>query len=228
MSTLKYLAIIPARAGSKGLPGKNTKLLAGKPLIQWTIEAALDVFDKADICISTDDNKVIEIATNLGIDVPFTRPHALATDTATTHDVIKHAVGFYMEKGITYDAIVLLQPTSPLRKAKNIKEAIALFGRDLDMVVSVKETDANPYYVLFEEDKDGFLKKSKEGTFTRRQDCPKVWEYNGAIYVINTKKYTDPKTTIDRIVKYEMSSESSFDIDTMLDFKIVNTIISEK
>jgi len=227
MSNKRYLVIIPARAGSKGLPGKNTKLLAGKPMIQYTIEAALGVFDKENICITTDDQKVIDIAEGLGINVPFVRPSYLATDSATSQDVISHAIDYYKGEGNTYDAIILLQPTSPLRTAKHIEEAIELYTDEVDMVVSVKETSANPYYVLFEEDENGYLQKSKKGNFTRRQDCPHVWEYNGAIYVMNIKSLKANKINeFEKVVKYEMDDRSSVDIDNKFDFILANELLN--
>jgi len=224
----RFLAVIPARAGSKGLPGKNTRLLAGKPLIRYTMDTAIEVFDKCDICVSTDDPLVIEIANEIGLDVPFTRPDYLATDNATSQDVIRHAFEYYKNQGVSYDAIVLLQPTSPLRRSQDIRGAVALFNSEIDMVVSVKETDSNPYYVLFEEDSNGYLKKSKEGNFTRRQDCPKVWEYNGAIYVINSRIYGSSDTKVDNIVKFVMSKDLSVDIDDQTDFQMAEYLLTNK
>lgn len=222
------LVLIPARAGSKSVPGKNYKKLNGKPLIQYTIEAARAVFSDSNICISTDDLNIIELCKNIDLMVPFTRPANLATDTSSTHEVILHAIDFYSSKGQIFDTIVLLQPTSPFRNKTHISEAINLFNFDLDMVVSVKESHANPYFNLFEEQTNGFLKKVNEGIYTRRQDCPKTYEYNGAIYVINVDSIRKGSlSSFQKVKKYIMSELDSIDIDTPLDWEIAN-LISQK
>jgi CMP-N,N'-diacetyllegionaminic acid synthase len=169
---LKPLVIIPARGGSKGLPGKNIKELQGKPLIHYTIEAARNLFDDDKIIVTTDDLAIKKCVEETGLKVPFLRPAELSTDIATTLDVILHAIRFSELNLYFPDTLVLLQPTSPLRNAQHIKEALVLYKDSIDMVVSVKETDSNPYYVLFEENERGYLVKSKNGKYTRRQDCP--------------------------------------------------------
>ena len=216
----KLLVVIPARGGSKGVKGKNIKLLNGKPLIQYTIDAAREVFDDNLIYVSTDSEEIKDIAEKTGLKVPFIRPSKLATDKANSRDVLLHAIEYYKQVNHEIpEIIILLQPTSPFRKSKHIKEALKLYNKDIDMVVSVKETEANPYFVLFEENEKGFLRKSKEGNYTRRQDCPKVWEYNGAIYIINTKSLKEKSINeFEKISKYEMDTLSSIDIDTKFDF----------
>lgn len=223
---MRVLAIIPARGGSKGIPKKNIKLLNGKPLIQYTIEAARQQLKDKDICVSTDSPEIKSVVESLGLAVPFLRPPELATDTAGTYEVLLHAIAYYESLGRKYDAIIILQPTSPFRKGIQIKEAVALYSPDLEMVVSVKETNSNPYYVLFEENELGYLEKSKKGNFTRRQDCPKVYEYNGAIYVINIKALKkNPPHLLQKIKKYLMPEEDSLDIDTPLDWSIAEFLI---
>jgi N-acylneuraminate cytidylyltransferase len=216
---LRSLIVIPARGGSKGIPRKNIKMLNGKPLIQYTIEAARQVFDDENICISTEDLEIKSIVENIGLKVPFLRPDYLATDESTSEDVLNHALTFYNGNGKQFDTVVLLQPTSPFRNGKQIQEAVFNFTSDLDMVVSVKETKSNPYYVLFEEDLDGFLNKSKKASFTKRQDCPKVYELNGAIYVINTQSLqTNNIVNFKKVRKYVMDEMSSLDIDDNFDW----------
>lgn len=226
---MKPLVVIPARGGSKRLPGKNIKPLNGKPLIHYTIEATREVFDDSIICVSTDDQEIKRVSEQTGLKVPFLRPSELATDTADSRSVLLHAYNYY-NKDITYDAdvIILLQPTSPLRNATHIREALELYNDKLDMVVSVKETDANPYFVLYEENEQGYIEKSKNGDFTRKQDAPKVWELNGAIYVINIKslKKEQPKD-FEKVIRYEMKPEKSIDVDTELDWKVLEAILSE-
>ncbi|HEX8563141.1 MAG TPA: acylneuraminate cytidylyltransferase family protein [Flavobacterium sp.] len=223
---MKFLVVIPARGGSKGVPGKNIRKLNGKPLIHFTVEAAREVFQDDEIIVSTDSEEIRECVEQTGLKVPFLRPAELATDTAGSNDVLVHALEFYRSKGREPDVLVLLQPTSPFRTAQQIREALNLYRDDMDMVVSVKETKSNPYYVLFEENAQGFLKKSKESNFIRRQDCPKVWEYNGAIYIINIDSLVAKSLSgFDRIVKYEMDERSSHDIDTMLDWQIAESFL---
>lgn len=224
---MNILIIIPARGGSKGIPGKNVKPLNGKPLIYYTIDAARCIADDAHICVSTDDDYIIEVVENYGLQVPFKRPEYLATDTASTYDVLLHAINYYEQKGEIFDAIILLQATSPFRTGKHIQEALELYSNDIDMVVSVKETDSNPYYVCFEEDQDGMLHISKgDGHYTRRQDCPSVYEYNGAIYIINPNSLKRmPLSKFTRKRKYLMDKKHSIDLDTMLDWQIAELII---
>lgn len=223
---MKFLYIIPARGGSKGVPGKNIKLLASKPLICYSIDIARSLVPDNQICVSTDDDEIINLISDYGLKVPFKRPPSLATDSAGTQDVIIHALEFYKSLGIYFDGIVLLQPTSPFRSSKHVHEAIGFFNLELDMVVSVKETHSNPYFSLFEENNLGFLEKSKKGEFISRQDCPKIWEFNGAIYVINCQSIFKKKIgDFDRIVKYVMSDISSVDIDSQLDWSFCEFIL---
>jgi len=225
---MKPLVIIPARGGSKGVPKKNIKLLGGQRLIYYTIEAAKAVFEDQFICVSTDDLEIKKVVEQTGLKIPFLRPAELATDTAGTYEVLLHALNYYENLEYFPDTIILLQPTSPYRTAEHIKEAIKLYTTEIDMVVSVKETKSNPYFNLFEEDVDGFLKKSKESDYTRRQDCPKVWEYNGAVYVINVESLKN--TTINKfkkVKKYVMDELSSLDIDSEMDLKFVELLIKK-
>jgi N-acylneuraminate cytidylyltransferase len=219
---MKILVIIPARGGSKGIPHKNIKPLNGKPLIYYTIDCARAICDDADICVSTDDDEIIQVVEDYGLKVPFKRPAELATDTAGTYEVLLHALNYYEQQGRHYDVVMLLQNTSPFRAAEHVKEAIKLYSTDVDMVVSVKECPANPYYCVFEEDANGFLHVCKgDGNIFRRQDAPKVYEYNGAIYIMNAETL---KTThmhkMQKRVKYVMDDASSFDLDTMWDWQM--------
>ena len=226
---MNLLVIIPARGGSKGIPGKNIKPLNGKPLIYYTIDAARCITDDTHICVSTDDDSIIETVESYGLKIPFKRPDFLATDTASTYDVLLHALNFYEEKGELFDAVILLQATSPFRNGEHIKEALTLYTKDIDMVVSVKETDSNPYYVCFEEDENGMLQISKgDGHYTRRQDCPPVYEYNGAIYIINPESLkSKPLNKFTKKRKYVMDSKYSLDLDNMIDWKLAEIIIKE-
>lgn len=225
---MKPLIIIPARGGSKGVPGKNIKILNGKPLIQYTIEAALEVTDSEHIIVSTDCMNIKITAEKLGINVPSLRPKELASDTAGTYEVLLYELLQLEKKGKKFDYLILLQPTSPFRTGKHIKEALEIYNEDLEMVVSVKETKANPYSTLKEEDENGYLIPSKKTIATRRQDVPKVWELNGAIYIINTSTLQKmPLVNFTKVGKYVMDEITSLDIDTELDWRISESLFNE-
>jgi N-acylneuraminate cytidylyltransferase len=227
---MKVLCIIPARRDSKGIPGKNWKLLNNVPLVGYSIEVAKQSTAIDEICISTNSEKVIEIATNkYQLNVPFTRPEELSLDTTSSHDVLIHAVEYYESQGKTYDAILLLQPTSPFRKVEFINECIELFKKsDCDMVVSVCETSLNPYYNLYNET-DGFIHRSIPSNFTRRQDCPKTYLVNGSIYVISVNSLKKQQLhEMKKVVKYEMSEEFSMDLDTLNDWEKAETILNNQ
>lgn len=224
---MKTLYVIPARGGSKGIPHKNIKPLAGKPLIGYSIDVARQLAADDDICLTTDDPDIAATAESMGLNVPFLRPASLATDTCGTYEVLIHALDFYRDRGIDYDTLVLLQPTSPMRTADDVRAALALYSPDIDMVVTVKEAASNPYYNCYETDNDGFLHISKgDGGYTRRQDAPKVWEYNGAVYVINVESLRRmPLSAFTRRRMSVMPSERSVDLDTPVDWLIAEKLI---
>lgn len=226
---MKVLVIIPARGGSKGIPHKNIKPLNGKPLIHYTIDAARGIANDEDICVSTDDADIIKCVEDYGLKVPFVRPAELATDTAGTYEVLLHALDFYEKQGKEYDVVLLLQNTSPFRSVQHVKEALELYRSDIDMVVSVNETKTNPYYNCFEDDTEGFLKKTLDSTmFVRRQDAPKTYEYNGAIYIINPVQLKKmPLGKFTRRIKYVMDDIHSVDLDNMMDWKYAEFIMKE-
>ena len=222
------LFLITARGGSKGIPGKNIKPLNGKPLLYYAIDSARALTDDENICLSSDDEQIIECATSYGLSVPFIRPKELATDIAGSYEVLLHAYNFYRQSGKKFDSMVLLQPTSPFRTAKQISEAMQLYSDDIDMVVSVCESEINPYYNLFEENEQGYLKLTKEGNYIRRQDCPKTYIYNGAIYIINIKSLLEnPLHKFEKVIKYEMDKTSSTDLDTLLDWQWAEFLIEK-
>lgn len=227
----EILVVIPARGGSKGVPDKNIKLLNGKPLIQYALEFAGSIFNPAQICVSTDSKAIIELVEGLGIPVPFIRPDVIATDEASMRDVLLHAITYYKEQGKQYKYLLLLQPTSPFRMLEDwtqIKE-IAQQTADFDMIVSVKESHANPYFNLFEESKEGFLSLSKKADFVRRQDCPKIYEYNGAFYLINIQSLEKSALSqLEKIVKYIMPQERSVDIDTIADWEQAEKMMGQE
>lgn len=222
---MNILYLIPARGGSKGIPHKNIKPLAGKPLIYYSIDVARELTTDDNICVSTDDDEIIKVVEDYGLKVPFKRPTELATDTASTNDVILHTINYYESIGKQYDVIVLLQPTSPLRKSHHIKEALSLYKSDVDLVVSVMESHAAT--VLCHENNEGYIELTFNKKIKRRQEVKQFYEYNGAIYIINSKSIMD-KTMIglNKKIKYIMDNISSIDIDTDLDWIIATAYLS--
>lgn len=225
------LFIIPARGGSKGIPHKNIKPLGGRPLIEYSLDVARALAtDLCHIIVSTDDTEIARVCADAGVPVPFMRPAELSTDKSGTREVIIHAMDYADSQHIDYDCVVLLQPTSPFREVQDVTRAMALYRDDIDMVVTVIEAATNPYYNSFEPDADGFLKISKgPGTYTRRQDAPRAWEYNGAVYVINpaairAKAFGE----MTRRLPSEMDRSRSIDLDTLFDWMIAEHLISER
>lgn len=225
------LYIIPARGGSKGIPHKNIKLLGGYPLIAYSIRAArLAGADDGHILLSTDDETIARIAREQGLPVPYRRPAELATDTSGSREVMLDAMNWADRQGIEYDCVVLLQPTSPLRTVDDILQALQLYTPDVDMVVSVSEAKSNPYYTCLELDEDTpYLHISKgDGLYTRRQDCPKVWEINGAVYVINPESLRrEPLGAFKKRIPSFMPAERSVDMDTPLDWMVAEAMMAQ-
>lgn len=223
---MKTLFLIPARGGSKGIPYKNIKELNGKPLIQYSIDVAKKLTNDKNICVSTDDQQIIEVVEKYGLMVPFIRPASLALDSTSTNDVICHALSFYREKGIIYDNVVLLQPTSPLRTVHQVNDAIKIYSEDIDMVASVRATRSS--VVLFKENEREYLEHAFDITNgVRRQDALKLYEFNGAIYVINSDSvFKKGMERFTKIKKYVMPKKNSIDIDDMLDWKICEMIMA--
>ena len=221
------LWLIPARGGSKGIPDKNLKPFCGKSLVGRAVKQALECADNKDtVFVSTDSKKIKMEAESNGCKVPFMRPAELASDTASSYSVIIHAINEFKKSGTNFEKVVLLQPTSPFRIIEDIKGALLLWRPDYDMVVSVNQSKANPYFNLFEKDSEGFLKISKgNGDFTRRQEVPPVWEYNGAVYVMTVKSLLKgPMSEFRKIVPYEMPASRGIDLDTPQDWEIAEMI----
>ena len=228
---LKVIAVIPARGGSKVLHNKNIIDLCGKPLIAYTIEAALKSKYIDRVIVSTDSEKITIAAKKFGAEVPFVRPDYLATDKAHTLPVIEHAVKFIEKQSYNADFVVTLQPTSPLRKIEQIDEAIELMHKSkLDSVVSVKPADYPPYWVVkvknsriipFINDGTDYFKKE-------RQQLPKTHQINGAIYVTKKDVLYEKKVVISKNCgAIIMDNKTSLDIDTELDLKYAEFLLKE-
>lgn len=228
-----FLAIVPARAGSKRLPGKNTLSLSGKPLVTWSITAAQNSKYIDDILVSTDSLDVVEAAKACQVQVPFMRPPELSNDTASSTDVIRHALQFYKnEKSQEFDFLVLLQPTSPLRTAEDIDKAIELLmAKNAAAVVSVCPMDHSPLWANTlppDHSLAGFLREEVKGV--RSQDLPTYYRINGAIYICDTNRFLAEGSLFlkDSIYAYPMPIESSTDIDTAEDLALAEFFISRK
>ena len=219
------LVVIPARGGSKGLPGKNIKMLCGKPLIAYSIDVARAFADDKNICVSTDSEEIKQVVEQYGLKVPFLRPDYLATDTATSDDVLIHAVNYYREQyGRTFKKLLLMQPTSPLRTKEDVEEAIRLYRDDIDMVVSVMKSHAPA--VLCQDDEQGYVQLTYNKKALGRQQLPDMYEFNGAVYVMSVDALLEKKMAgFTKIVKYVMPKEHSIDIDDIYDFLQVESIL---
>lgn len=217
IDTSEILFIIPARGGSKRLPNKNIKLLAGKPLIYYSIDIARTIVNDKNICVTTDSDEIISVVEKYGLPILFKRPEALASDTATTYEVLVHAVNFYRQLGRNFKFIVLLQVTSPLRRKRDIENAINLVDDSCDMVVSVCKSHAAS--VMCHEDEDGYLIPTLKKDYGRSQDFNgEFYEYNGSIYVMKVSSILQKNMNVFKRKKYVMPNIYSTDIDTEEDF----------
>lgn len=223
----RILAIIPARGGSKGVPRKNIRNLAGKPLIAWTIEEANKSKYIDRTIISSDDEEIMMVAKKYGGDVPFKRPEKLAQDASPGIDTILHAISLI--EG--YDYIVMLQPTSPLRTVEDIDGCIEFFTENnAHSCVSVTEAEANPYWMYnIDSSKNNLmtpiLNLSKE-LFYQRQKLPKVYQLNGAVYIAEKNWLIEHETFIDNeTIGFIMPQLRSYDIDNEMDFRITEMIM---
>lgn len=211
------------------MPGKNIRILGGEPLINYSLNYARLLADDKDICISTDSEEIGEVVSGSGYNLPFYRPETLSGDNAGMYEVILHALEIYEKKNGRYDAVMLLQPTSPFRKKEFAADTLGLFDAETDMVVGVKESKVNPYFNLFEENKSGFLEISKNRSgIIRRQDAPKAYQYNGSLYLLNPNSLRQYSsfTEFKRVVKYLMADYFSIDIDNEMDWNIAEYLLN--
>lgn len=222
------IAIIPARGGSKGVPNKNIRNLAGKPLIAYTIEAALksEVFER--VIVSTDSREIADVSRKYGAEVPFMRPDNIAGDSVSSDDVILHALDFFKDQKIDYFEVCKLQPTSPLRNETHICEAYELMHtQKKDFLVSICECDHSPLWCgTLGEDQclDNFI--PDEVKRACRQQLPQYYRLNGAIYMANTKAFQNNKSFLGKnSIGYIMQKENSVDIDSEIDFEFAELLL---
>ena len=230
---MRVLGLIPARGGSKGVPGKNIKLLGGKPLIQFTSDVALASSFLTKVIVSTDDDAIIFVAEKIGLDVPFKRPNNLAEDTSPTLPVILHALEYLESKGEFFDAVCLLQVTSPFRTVAFLDEAIQQFiDKDTDSLVSVLEVphEFNPHWT-FELDDNQHLKiaTGEDEIITRRQNLPKAYHRDGSLYITKTPVLKEQNSLYGKTISHiESPKEFYVNIDTMKDWEKAEDFINKK
>jgi CMP-N,N'-diacetyllegionaminic acid synthase len=227
---MKLLALIPARGGSKGVPRKNLRPLAGKPLILYTVEVARASGSFAEICVSTDDPEVAAVTAAQGLPVPALRPPALAADDTPMLDVVRHVLGQYRERGTSFDAVALLQPTAPLRTVDQLKAAIDTFAaQELDSLISVVEVPAkfNPHWVYVERE-PGLLHLfcGRESPIPRRQDLPPAYIREGSIYLFRTQTLDRYGNVYGKKIGFFLVTGPTVNIDTEEDFAAAERLLA--
>ena len=228
---MNNIAIIPARSGSKGLPDKNILDLNGHPLMYYTIKAALKSGCFDTVMVSTDSEKYADIAKSCGAEVPFLRSEELSSDTAGSWDVVREVLTQYKVMGNSFDYVALMQPTSPLRNAEDIKNAFKMLSRDnVHTVVSVTEVE-HPVQWCFTMSESNSMKTYAESAYNqmRRQDLEAHYRENGAIYIVNASKILNRDYNYygDNCYGYVMPGERSMDIDSRMDFMIADMHIKK-
>ena len=225
---MKRIAVIPARSGSKGLKDKNIKVMAGKPLMAYTIEAALSsgVFD--EVMVSTDSEKYAEIARTYGASVPFMRSEETSGDKASTWDTVREVIGNYRKLGFEFDVAAVLQPTSPLRTAEDIRGGMELFDKNnASAVIGVckLEHSINICNTLGENNSmNGFFDSNVSG---RRQDAGTYYRINGALYIQRVSDLMSKKNLYgEGSYAYIMDKKSSIDVDDEMDFKMAEAVMN--
>jgi N-acylneuraminate cytidylyltransferase/CMP-N,N'-diacetyllegionaminic acid synthase len=227
------LAIIPARSGSKGLPGKNIRYLAGKPLLAWPVHAAKGSAYVDKVIVSTDDEGIAEKALEHGAEIPFLRPKELATDTASSASVIEHAILFLQNEGHTFDYFVLLEPTSPLTESADVDKAIEMLDsrRDVaDSLMGVAKVEATHPEFSAVISENGLLKPYFSEDFAppkRRQDITELYYFEGSIYLSDVLVYLRKKTFYhDRTLPFVMPRWKAIEVDEMVDLICVEAILN--
>lgn len=224
----RFLAVIPARAGSKGIPNKNIVVINGKPLIQYTIDEALKSRYLDDIIVSTDSEEIAAISKQFGAQVPYLRPKCLAQDTSKSVEALIHVINEQKKLGSTYDYVVLLQPTQPLRKYFHIDKAIEkITTSDYDSLVSISKIKEHPLLIRKLKDDSTVEKLLPTSSTVRRQEFPDYYKVNGAIYINKINANLNLNTSLnDNILGFYMEKEYDLDIDEQLDLERLLIILS--
>lgn len=228
------LVLIPARSGSKGLPGKNIRSLCGRPLIGWPIQAGLGLSHDVTVMVSTDTQEIADVATEQGAIVPFLRPAELASDTAKTIDVITHCLEWFKEQDKTFDFLILLEPTSPLTESYDIEAGLATLMNNLDRaqsIVGVVEHDSThpEFSVKMQND---LIVPLNGGTFAsvkRRQEIDDVYFLDGSFYISTVQAIHNYGTFYhEKTLGYVMPKYKSFEVDDLVDFLCVEAMMNNK
>ena len=228
---MKILGLIPARGGSKGIPGKNIKYLGGKPLLSYTFEAAAKSQLLSKIILSSESEEIIQVAKSIGLEVPFVRPLELAQDNTPSIKVIIHALNFYLAQGEEFDAVCLLQPTSPLRQDKLIDLAIKKFihgGNDSLVTVKKVPDEFNPHWIFEERQGHLFIATGEKKIISRRQDLPNAFFRDGAVYITKSEIILKDQSLYgERIGYLDTTGFPYINIDTPADWyeaeKLINS-----
>lgn len=229
----KRLAVISARGGSKGIPHKNIIDIVGKPLIAYSIEAGIEAMNQGVIdklIVSTDDVEIAEVSKKYGAEVPFMRPQELASDQAKSIDLMIHAVDFYKEKGVEYDDIILLQPTTPMRTSQDIIKSFEIYEKaNADSLVSCYKEEYICDLVSYYREGDRAIPiNPKHNGGVRRQELPDLYVRNGAIYISNISfMRKENKIFGGNMVMYEMPKERSVNLDTYYDVELARFLIEK-
>jgi len=228
----KILSIVPARGGSKGLPGKNIKTFNNKPLIHWTIESAKKSKLLDRLFVSTDCNEIAEIVKNLGVEIPEMRPKHLAKDTSPSWELIIHALDYFKSIGERYDYVALLEPTSPLRKANDIDNAISkiIDNPIADSLVSCGEVHTEHPDIVKKINNQGFLTSyypARKDIYQRQQADQAFFPY-GVIYISKVDSFYKNKSFyVEKLISYEIERWQNFEIDDAIDFHINEYLFKE-
>lgn len=228
---LRILGVIPARGGSKGIPRKNIRLLAGKPLLHYTAEAALACTELSQVVLTTDDHEIAEAGRRFGLDVPFLRPPELARDDTPTLPVVQHAVRFLEQNRERFDAVCLLQPTAPLRRSEDIQQCVRLLaetGADSVVTVLPVPPEYNPHWVYFKTPK-GFLELStgEDSPVPRRQLLPPAFHREGSVYLVRREVLMEHNSLYGRnVAGYLMDPARSVNIDTPADWAMAEALLA--
>lgn len=228
---MNTLGLIPARGGSKGISGKNVRLMAGKPLIAWTIEVAKTCHYLDRLIVSTDDEEIAAVARQYGAETPFMRPRELASDAASSEGVFLHAIDWFEKQGMFYDTFVVLQPTSPLRTLEDLNNAFTRFIElHAGAVVSVCEVNHHPYHCnMLPADLNMKHFFTEHVETQNRQALQVFYRLNGAIYLADVSYFRQRGHFYgDETYAYIMPQERSVDIDTLLDFEFAELLLKKR
>lgn len=230
---MKYVALICARGGSKGVPGKNIRMLGGRTLIGWSVSAAKSINRISRVIISTDSDEIAQVAKEQEAEVPFMRPGELAQDNSSEWLVWEHAINYLINNGDhDIDGLVVIPPTAPLRRAEDIENCINEFEKgDVDVIITVTDAHRSPYFNMIKNDENGYssLAIPQKETVIRRQDAPEVFDMTTVAYVVRPDFVLKHNGLFEgKVRSVYVPPERALDIDTMFDFKIAECLISYK